>query len=64
VLILVDRIVRNDYVSKPLIRGILDGNLLAHYESLPINRQMEVTQQIGTDRVNVLRDWIEVRGSW
>lgn len=58
------RIVRNDYVSKPLTRGILDGNLLAQYESLPINRQSEVTQQIGTDRVSVLRDWIELRGSW
>ncbi|KXN92986.1 Protein CFT1 [Leucoagaricus sp. SymC.cos] len=58
------RIVRNDYVLKPLTRGILDGNLLGEYEGLPINRQMEVTQQIGTDRVNVLRDWIEVRGAW
>lgn len=55
---------KNDHVSKPLTRGILDGNLLSHYEGLPINRQVEVTQQIGTDRVNVLRDWIEVRGSW
>lgn len=51
-------------MSKPLTRGILDGNLLAQYESLPINRQSEVTQQIGTDRVSVLRDWIELRGSW
>jgi len=58
------RIVKNDYVSKPLTRGILDGNLLGHYEGLPIDRQVEVTQQIGTERANVLRDWIEVRGSW
>lgn len=58
------RIVKNEYVSKPLTRGILDGNLLGQYESLPINRQSEATQQIGADRVNVLRDWIELRGSW
>ncbi|KAF5351191.1 hypothetical protein D9756_008185 [Leucocoprinus leucothites] len=58
------RIVRNDYVSKPLTRGILDGDLLSYYEGLPINGQVEVTQQIGTDRVSLLRDWIEVRGSW
>ncbi|KAF9448151.1 hypothetical protein P691DRAFT_801258 [Macrolepiota fuliginosa MF-IS2] len=58
------RIVRNDYVSKPLTKGILDGNLIGQYESLPINRQIEVTQQIGMDRGKVLRDWIEVRGSW
>jgi len=58
------RIVRNDYVSKPLTKGILDGNLLGQYEGLPIDRQVEVTQQIGTDRVKVLRDWIEIRGSW
>lgn len=55
---------RNDFVSKPLMRGILDGNLLGQYESLPINRQSEATQQIGTDRVSVLKDWIELRGSW
>ncbi|GLB39375.1 putative CPSF A subunit region [Lyophyllum shimeji] len=52
------RIVRNDFVSKPLSKGILDGNLLSHFESLPIPRQDEVTRQIGTERTVVLRDWI------
>jgi len=37
------RIVRNDFVSKPLSKGILDGNLLAHYETLPITRQNKMT---------------------
>jgi len=58
------RIVRNDFVSKPLSKGILDGNLLAHYESLPITRQNEMTRQIGTDRVTLLRDWIALSGAW
>ncbi|KAG6820213.1 hypothetical protein H0H93_003867 [Arthromyces matolae] len=58
------RIVRNDFVSKPLSKGILDGNILAHFESLPIGRQTEVTQEIGTDRVTVLKDWITLSGSW
>lgn len=58
------RIVRNDFVSKPLSKGILDGNLLAHYESLPIIRQNEMTRQIGTDRVTLLRDWIALSGAW
>jgi len=58
------RIVRNDYVSKPLSKGILDGNLLAQYEALPITRQNEMTRQIGTERLTVLRDWISLTGPW
>ncbi|TFK70705.1 hypothetical protein BDN72DRAFT_838644 [Pluteus cervinus] len=58
------RIVRNDHVSKPLSKGILDGNLLAHYEALPITRQIETTRQIGTERTVVLHDWIALCGPW
>ncbi|TFY69793.1 hypothetical protein EVG20_g3009 [Dentipellis fragilis] len=58
------RIVRNDHVSKPLSRGILDGNLLASFEDLPITRQVEITRQIGTERSVVLRDWIGLGGAW
>ncbi|KDR76540.1 hypothetical protein GALMADRAFT_246929 [Galerina marginata CBS 339.88] len=58
------RIVRNDYISKPLPKGILDGNLLTHYEALPITRQNEMTKQIGTERLTVLRDWISLTGPW
>jgi len=58
------RIVRNDFVSKPLSKGILDGNLLAHYEALPITRQNEMTREIGTERLTVLRDWILLTGPW
>ncbi|KAF8816784.1 hypothetical protein BYT27DRAFT_7181242 [Phlegmacium glaucopus] len=58
------RIVRNDFVSKPLSKGILDGNLLAHYETLPITRQNEMTRQIGTERLTLLRDWISLSGAW
>nr|GAT45957.1 cleavage and polyadenylation specific protein [Mycena chlorophos] len=58
------RIVRNDRVSKPLSKGILDGNLLAHYEALPLPRQNELTSPIGTRREEVLRDWMGLGGSW
>ncbi|KIM78173.1 hypothetical protein PILCRDRAFT_98438 [Piloderma croceum F 1598] len=58
------RIVRNDYVSKPLSKGILDGNLLAAFEDLPITGQNETTRQIGTERGIVLRDWIALSGAW
>ena len=57
-------IVRNDFVSKPLSKGILDGNLLAHYETLPITRQNEMTRQMGTERLTLLRDWISLSGAW
>ncbi|KAJ7846330.1 CPSF A subunit region-domain-containing protein [Mycena olivaceomarginata] len=58
------RIVRNDFVSKPLSKGILDGNLLSHFENLPITRQNEMTRQIGTERMQVLKDWISLAGAW
>ncbi|KAJ7135425.1 CPSF A subunit region-domain-containing protein [Mycena crocata] len=58
------RIVRNDFVSKPLSKGILDGNLLEHFEGLPIIRQNEMTRQIGTERTQVLRDWMSLAGAW
>jgi cleavage and polyadenylation specificity factor subunit 1 len=58
------RIVRNDFVSKPLSKGILDGNLLAAFECLPVTRQNEMTRQIGTERAVVLRDWVALSGAW
>lgn len=58
------RIVRNDYVSKPLSKGILDGTLLGEYEGLPTTRQHEMTRQIGTERLAVLRDWMSLNGPW
>jgi cleavage and polyadenylation specificity factor subunit 1 len=64
VLFLTCSVVKNEYNSKPLLKGILDGNLLSHYESLPITRQNEMTQQIGTERQTVLRDWISLSGPW
>ncbi|CCL98048.1 uncharacterized protein FIBRA_00042 [Fibroporia radiculosa] len=58
------RIVRNDYVSRPLSKGILDGNLLTTFEELPIARQNEMTRQIGTERATVLKDWLSLCGAW
>jgi cleavage and polyadenylation specificity factor subunit 1 len=58
------RIVRNDYVSKPLSYGILDGRLLTSFEDLPLIRQGEITRQIGTERTTVLHDLNELGGSW
>ncbi|KAI0731786.1 CPSF A subunit region-domain-containing protein [Fomitopsis betulina] len=58
------RIVRNDHVSRPLAKGILDGNLLSTFEDLPIPRQNEMTRQIGTERGAVLKDWLSVNGAW
>ena len=58
------RMVRNERVSRPLAKGILDGNLLATFVDLPIARQNEVTRQIGTDRATVLKDWVALSGAW
>ena len=56
--------VKNEYVSRPLSKGILDGNLLATFEDLPIARQNEVMRQIGTDRATVLKNWVSLVGAW
>lgn len=58
------RIVRNDTISKPLSRGILDGQLLQAFEELGISRQNEMTRQIGTERTTALHDWISLAMPW
>ncbi|KAI0302807.1 CPSF A subunit region-domain-containing protein [Multifurca ochricompacta] len=58
------RIVRNDFVSKSLSHGILDGRLLVSFEDLPLTRQSEITRQIGTERITVLHDLNELGGAW
>ncbi|KAI0341420.1 hypothetical protein BDW22DRAFT_1408067 [Trametopsis cervina] len=58
------RTVRNDRVARPLAKGILDGRLLAAFEELPIPRQVEMTQQIATERSVVLKDWLSFEEAW
>ncbi|KAI0687702.1 CPSF A subunit region-domain-containing protein [Cytidiella melzeri] len=58
------RTVRNDRVARPLAKGILDGTLLLAFEDLPIPRQIEMTQQIATERTTVLKDWLNLGGVW
>lgn len=48
------RIVKNDTVSRAISKGVLDGELLAEFEGLPLDRQLELTAQIGTDPDTVL----------
>jgi len=50
------RLVRNEYQSKNLSRGILDGSLLSQFGQLSMKRQEEMTKQIGGDRRVILRD--------
>ena len=58
------RVARNDRVARPLTKGILDGNLLCAFEELPVPRQIEMTRQIATDRMTVLKDWLNLGGAW
>ncbi|KIY51579.1 hypothetical protein FISHEDRAFT_56503 [Fistulina hepatica ATCC 64428] len=58
------RLVRNESMSRPTSKGILDGNLLRQFETLPIARQQETTKQIGAERTIVLHDWIDLSNSW
>lgn len=60
-----NRTVPNDVAARPLNRGVLDGDLLYNsFELLPLDRQREITQQIGTTVEAVLDDLEGLRAVW
>lgn len=59
--------VRNDFVSRPLTKGILDGTLLEAFTKLPRARMEELASTVpdlkgGADQI--LRDIASLRGHW
>ncbi|BGP09960.1 mRNA cleavage and polyadenylation factor subunit [Rhodotorula toruloides] len=56
------RIVKNDTVSRAIVKGILDGDLLAAFEMLPLERQVELAEAVGTDADTVLANLRNLRG--
>ncbi|KAG9080614.1 mRNA cleavage and polyadenylation factor subunit, partial [Ceratobasidium sp. 370] len=56
--------VRNDNVSRALSNGILDGDLLAAFEELPVAKQIEMPQQIGAERDKIISDLLRLRKPW
>ncbi|KAH7107502.1 CPSF A subunit region-domain-containing protein [Auriculariales sp. MPI-PUGE-AT-0066] len=58
------RVVRNDHVSRPLAKGILDGILLNIFHDLPPPKQAEFTKQIGTTRETILADLHFFQTAW
>ncbi|KAL0062576.1 mRNA cleavage and polyadenylation factor subunit [Marasmius tenuissimus] len=58
------RIVKNDHESRPLSKGILDGNLLCHFGALPTTGQAEMTKQIGAEVSVVLKDLLPLQEAW
>ncbi|KAG8693476.1 mRNA cleavage and polyadenylation factor subunit [Ceratobasidium sp. 394] len=58
------RYVRNDNVSRSLSNGVLDGDLLAAFEELPVAKQVEMTQQIGAERDKIISDLLRLRKAW
>lgn len=63
-LTLLSRIVRNDALSKPMSKGVLDGQLLEAFEEMGVQGQHEMTRQIGTERMAVLKDWSALAVPW
>ena len=57
-------VVRNDMVSRPLTKGMLDGNLFANFEHLPVGRQVEMSRPLGVDRLAAIRERKELSGPW
>lgn len=59
------RTVRNDHVSRPLLKGVLDGDALFDtFELLTGTKQREITKQIGTSVEDVLDDLEMLRAVW
>lgn len=58
------RAVRNEKVSRPLSKGILDGELLRVFVGLEVARQEEMTKQIGTAREMLLEDLSVLWDTW
>lgn len=59
------RTVPNDIAARPLNRGVLDGDLLYHsFEALSLDKQHEITVQIGTTVEAVTDDLEELRALW
>lgn len=59
-----NRIVKNDSVSRAITKGILDGELLAEFEWLPLDRQIELCESVGTDSDTVLANLRNLGGLW
>ena len=55
---------RNEYVARPLTKGIVDGNLLSVYHDLATPQQVEFTKQIGTNPETVAKDLLAVQTAW
>ncbi|KAH8830152.1 CPSF A subunit region-domain-containing protein [Flagelloscypha sp. PMI_526] len=59
-----NRIVRNDTVSKPLSKGVLDGTLLYEFENLSLVRQDEIVKQIGTEKTVLAQALTSLASAW
>jgi cleavage and polyadenylation specificity factor subunit 1 len=57
-------IVRNDTVSKPLSKGVLDGTLLYEFENLSLVRQDEIVKQIGTEKTVLAQALTSLASAW
>lgn len=56
-----NRIVKNDTVSRAITKGILDGDLLARFEYLSVDVQTELAVNCGTDVDTVLANLRNLR---
>jgi cleavage and polyadenylation specificity factor subunit 1 len=58
------RVVPNETVSKPLLRGMFDGNLVMNFTELPVPKQQQMSKQIGSDKEDILQDWMSLSDVW
>ncbi|GJN92589.1 hypothetical protein Rhopal_005620-T1 [Rhodotorula paludigena] len=56
------RIVKNDSVSRAIVKGILDGDLLVAFEMLPLDAQTELAKAVNTDVDTLLANLRTLRG--
>ncbi|GAA6007203.1 cleavage/polyadenylation factor CFT1 [Rhodotorula paludigena] len=56
------RIVKNDSVSRAIVKGILDGDLLVAFEMLPLDAQTDLAKAVNTDVDTLLANLRTLRG--
>jgi cleavage and polyadenylation specificity factor subunit 1 len=58
------RAVRNDYVSRALSKGILDGDLLGEFSLLNATRQASMTKRVGSDVATIGVNLRSLKAPW
>lgn len=61
---ILSRTVPNDHVSRPLVRGLLDGDLLSKFWTLHALRQADMAEAANSDPDTIKANLAALSGPW